>query len=193
MSARCCHEVTIGSTLRHLRAALSWGVSMGMVPAVPKMAIPRAGGARARAVSREEFDRVVDAASKASLQDSAVWIRCLQDLHLGGLRLEEGPSLSWDDVAPFAADLSGRRPAFRIEAGAQKARRHEGLLMTEDFYKLIMATPEAERVGRVFKLNGLQTGEPITSKRICRILSNIGKKAGVVVATVEKRKRVDGN
>ena len=32
----------------------------------------------------------------------------------------------------------------------------------------------------------------MTPKRVCRIVGNIGKKAGVVVATVEKRKRVDG-
>jgi len=35
--------------------------------------------------------------------------------------------------------------------------------MTEDFYRLIMATPEVERVGRVFKLDGLQTHTPITA------------------------------
>ena len=64
--------------------------------------------------------------------------------------------------------------------------------MTEDFYNLLMETPEAERIGKVFKLNGLKTGTPITPKRVIRIVGNIGRKAGVVVATVEKRKRVDG-
>ena len=44
----------------------------------------------------------------------------------------------------------------------------------------------------MFKLNGLKTGTPITPKRVIRIVGNIGRKAGVVVATVEKRKRVDG-
>ena len=45
--------------------------------------------------------------------------------------------------------------------------------------------PEAERHGRVFKLNGLQTGEPITAKRVGRIVSKIGKAAGVVVNKAE--------
>ena len=61
--------------------------------------------------------------------------------------------------------------------------------MTEDFYNLIMETPEAERVGEVFKLNALRTGLPITSKRVIKIVGNIGRKAGVVVAAPEKRGR----
>ena len=185
-------EVTIGSNLRHLRAALSWGVSVGLLPAVPKMVIPRVGGARARAVSGEEFERMLAVVPKVRPQDSAAWIRYLRGLHLGGLRLEESLALSWDEDAPFAIDLSGRRPAFRIAAAAQKARRDERLPMTEDFYHLVMETPEAERVGRVFKLDGLKTKTPITAKRVCRLVSKIGRKAGVVVATVEKRKRVGG-
>jgi len=61
--------------------------------------------------------------------------------------------------------------------------------MTEDFYNLIMETPEAERVGKVFKLDGMLTRTPITPPRVSLIVSAIGKKAGVVVATVEKRRR----
>jgi integrase len=185
-------EVTIGSTLRHLRAALSWGASMGLLPAVPKMVIPRAGGARARAVTAEEFDRMLAVVPKVRPQDAAAWVFYLRGLYLGGLRLEESLALSWEEDAPFAIDLTGRRPAFRIEAAAQKARRDERLPMTEDFYQLVMAIPEAERHGRVFRLDGLKTRSAITPKRVCRLVSKIGKKAGVVVATVEKRKRVDG-
>ena len=185
-------EVTIGSTLRHLRASLSWAVDQELLAAVPKMAIPRAGGARSRAVSGEEFDRLIVAAPKARPADSAAWAYYLRGLYRGGLRLEESLAVSWDETAPFAIDLTGRRPAFRIDAAAQKARRDERLPMTEDFYRLLMETPEAERVGKVFKLTGLKTRTPITPKRVCRIVAKIGKTAGVVVATKERRKRVDG-
>ena len=185
-------EVTIGSTLRHLRAALSWAVSVGLLPEVPKMTIPKAGGARCRAVSGEEFDRLVAVIPKVRPEDSAAWIYFLRGLYLGGLRLEEALALSWDDDAPFAVDLTGRRPAFRIEAAAQKSRRDERLPMVEDFFNLIMETPESERGGKVFRLNGLQSSTPITSKTVCRLVAKFGKAAGVVVATVEKRKRIDG-
>ncbi len=185
-------ESTIGSTFRNLRAALSWGESVGLLSAVPKMFIPRAGGAKARAVSGEEFDRMIAAVPKVRPHDVTAWIRYLRGLYLGGLRLEESIALSWDDDAPFAIDVTGRRPAFRIEAAAQKARRDERLPMTEDFYNLIMETPEAERVGMVFKLLSPKTGCAIAPNEVGRIVSAIGRKAGVVVATVEKSKRVDG-
>ncbi len=185
-------EVTIAATLRHLRAALSWGVDQGLLPAVPKMVIPQAGGAKGRAVTAEEFDRMVAAAEKVRPDDSAAWVHYLTGLWLSGLRLEESLGLSWDQDAPFTIDLTGRRPAFRIYAEAQKARRDERLPMTEDFYGFIMQTPEAERHGRVFRLNGVKSNCPITTKEVCRIVSAIGRRAGVVVATVEKRKRVDG-
>ncbi len=64
--------------------------------------------------------------------------------------------------------------------------------MTEDFYNLIMETPESERIGKVFRLDGTFTGTAITPLRVCRTVSEIGKVAGVVVATGEKRKRIDG-
>jgi integrase len=100
---------------------------------------------------------------------------------LSGLRLEESLALSWDQDAPFYADLSSKRPAFRIYSEAQKSGRDEVLPMTPDFAQWLMQTPESERHGRVFKLNGLQTGKPITPKRICRLVSKFGKAAGVVV------------
>ena len=60
--------------------------------------------------------------------------------------------LSWDQEAPFQVDLTGRRPAFRIYAEAQKSGRDEVLPMTPDFAQFLAETPEAERVGPVFNL-----------------------------------------
>jgi len=175
-------ETTIGTILRHLKAALSWARSQGLLTEVPTMSIPRAGGARSRAVSGEEFDRMLAAVPKVRPDDSAAWVRYLTGLWLSGLRLEESLALSWDEDAPFAIDLTGRRPAFRIAAAAQKARRDERLPMTEDFYRLVMETPEAERVGKVFPF-------PIDGWYVGQIVGKIGRKAGVVVATVQKQRK----
>ena len=119
-------ESTIGTTLRHVRAALSWAVDQGLMPAVPKMSIPRAGGAKGRAPTGEEFDRLVAAVPKVRQEDSAAWIRYLRGLYLGGLRLEESLLLSWDEDSPFAVDLTGRRPAFRIAAGRRRPAAMSG-------------------------------------------------------------------
>ena len=178
-------DITLASVLRHLRPALSWAVSMGMLPKVPELHPPKKCKGqilmRGRPITAEEFDRLLAVVPKVRPQDSAVWIHYLTGLWLSGLRLEESLALSWDQDEPFTVDLTGRRPAFRIYAEAQKARRDEILPMTPDFAQWLLQTPEAERVGRVFKVNGLKTGRPITPKRVCRLLSKFGKAAGVVV------------
>ena len=53
--------------------------------------------------------------------------------------------------------------------------------MTPDFAEFLLKAPKDQRTGPVFKLNGVQTGKPMTPKRIGRVVSAIGKKAGVVV------------
>jgi len=178
-------DTTITSVLRHLRPALAWAVSMGMLPKVPDMHAPKKAKGqtlmRGRPITAEEFDRMLAVVPKVRPDDSAAWTRYLTGLWLSGLRLEESLALSWDQDEPFAVDLSSRRPAFRIYAESQKARRDEILPMTPDFAQWLLQTPEAERSGRVFNLIGLQTRGPITPKRISRIVSKIGKKATVVV------------
>jgi integrase len=185
-------ETSIASVLRHLRPALVWAVSMGMLPAVPKIEMPRkAKGqtlARARAVTTEEYERMIAACDKARPQDAAAWKRYLTGLWLSGLRLDESLRLSWELEDGFIVDFSGRRPAFRIYAQSQKSRRDEILPMTPDFAEWLLAsTPEGERGGRVFKLDGLRTGKSITPKRVIKIISNIGRKAGVVVNKADEK------
>ena len=53
--------------------------------------------------------------------------------------------------------------------------------MTPDFAEFILQTPDQLRNGRVFKINGLYTGKPMSDKRVSRVVSDIGKKANVVV------------
>ncbi len=204
-------DTTLGKTLRHLRAALSWAVSVGLLVKVPEMHPPRAGKgqslARGRAVTTEEFERILGKVAaglvdvgksarhrkgppKRKVQHKPVevapavvesWRHYLRGLWLSGLRLEESLALSWDQDEPFAVDLSGRRPAFRIFAEAQKARRDEVLPMTPDFAEFIAQTPEAERHGRVFKLVGQRGGRPMTPAKVGVIVARIGERAGVVV------------
>ena len=49
----------------------------------------------------------------------------------------------------------------------------------------LLKTPDQQRLGLVFTLEGLQTHRPMTPKRIGRVVSAIGKKAGVVVNKAE--------
>jgi integrase len=185
-------DTTLCTHLRHLRAALSWAKRMGMLAEIPVIDFPRPGKAKGRSILGEEFDRMIDAASKVRPDDTPVWQRYITALWLSGLRLEESLILSWDEDAPFSVNLQGRRPSFHIKAEAQKARRDEVLPMTPDFAQWLLTTPEAERVGPVFKLTDVRNGQPLTKHQVGQNVGFIGHTAGVVVATVEKRKKVDG-
>ena len=79
-------------------------------------------------------------------------------------------TLSWDQDAPFQVDLTGRRPAFRIYAEAQKSGRDEVLPMTPDFAQWLLQTPEAERVGRVFKLMAEHVQQADGTREVGRIV-----------------------
>ena len=54
--------------------------------------------------------------------------------------------------------------------------------MTPDFARWILQTPEEDRHGTVFQVPGLLDGTPLTPRRVSRIVSKIGEKAGVVVS-----------
>jgi len=182
---------TIAAHLAHLRAALSWAHGRGLLAVMPKVEKPRRAKGQAfmrgRPINAEEFDRMLAVVPKVRPYDAAVWQRYLRGLWLSGLRLEESLALSWSPDAPFAVDLTGHGPVFRIRAEAQKARRDEEIAMAPDFAEMLLETPAAERRGRVFRLDGLTTGRPLTSKRVSKLVSKFGERAGIIVNRTRKK------
>ena len=179
-------ETTIAHHLRNLRAALRWAQSMGLMTKAPAIQMPKIPKGqtlmKGRPITGEEFDRMLAAVPAERPHDAALWQQFLMGLWLSGLRLDEGCTVSWEEEAPFSVDLSGKRPVFRILAGAQKARRDELLPMTPDFADWLLKTfPEAERVGKVFKLTTTRGGESFIPAQVGKIISHIGEAAGVVV------------
>jgi integrase len=184
-------ETTIATHLRHLRAALGWAVSMSMLAKLPEIKMPkRAKGLtlmRGRPITGEEFERMLTAVTSVRPRDAQTWIHYLNGLWLSGLRLEESLQLGWDEDSPLSIVLGGRHPKLRIYAEAEKGHLDRLLPMTPDFAEFLMRTPPEKRTGAVFRIAGLQTGRPMTAKRICRIISKIGEKAGVVVNRSEDK------
>jgi integrase len=178
-------DATVAKTARHIKAALRWGERQGMLAKAPLVEIPkRQKGAKlmkGRPIIGEEFDRMIAAVPKVRPNDAPAWERLLRGIWLSGLRLGEAVALSWEQDAPFYADLTGKHPRFRILGEAQKSGRDEVLPMTPDLAQFLQATPEAERVGPVFKLTNRTTGKPFTATEVCRIVSDIGRKARVIV------------
>jgi integrase len=181
-------ETTIAHHLRHVKASLRWAERQGMMPKAPSIEMPKAAKgqslARSRAVTTEEYERMLAAVAKVRPDDAPAWQRLISAAWLGGLRLGELVALSWDE-GPFSVDLSGKRPGFRILAEGQKSGRDEVLPMVPELAELLFATPEAERQGRVFRLIDQRTHKPLTVHQIGRVVGKIGRKAGVVTNKAE--------
>ena len=89
---------------------------------------------------------------------------------LSGLRLSEALALSWDDDAPISVCTTGKYPALRIQAEAQKKHRDELLPIAPEFAEFLLAVPEADRHGLVFGIYG-ENGQPLSTKRASRYIS----------------------
>lgn len=119
-------ETSIACHLRHIKSALNWAVSIGLLTKMPKIEMPRRAkgvAMRGRPIVAEEFERMIATVPKVRKRDPGNWQRFLTGLWLSGLRLGEALALSWDEDAPFAMDLSGKHPRFRIWAEAEKGHR----------------------------------------------------------------------
>ncbi|MBA4106846.1 MAG: hypothetical protein C0485_13930 [Pirellula sp.] len=115
----------------------------------------------------------------------------LRGLWWSGLRLGEALQLSWEADAPITVHLDGKYPKLRIWAPAQKSKRDGLLPIAPEFAEFLLATPEDERVGLVFGIEGPKPGKPLSTKRASRYVSAIGAKAGVVVTQDVGRSKVD--
>jgi integrase len=183
-------ETSIATHLRHLRAALSWAKTMGFIAKLPDIQMPkRAKGRklmRGRPLTASEFAALLKAVAAVRPDDAPAWIRLLNGLWLSGLRLTESSIVSWDDDSPFAIDLSGRRPRFRIYAEAEKGHEDRFLPMTPDFAEFLQNTPQADRSGIVFPLFSC-TGKLLTAHTIGELVSAIGEEAGIIVNKAKQK------
>ena len=102
------------------------------------------------------------------------------------IALEESLKLTWDGDGAFTIDLSGKYPQFRIYAEAETSHMDRLLPMTPDFAVSLLATPKSERTGYVFRLGGKPTKQ-LSGKRVCRLVSEIGRKAGIIVRRQSRR------
>ena len=181
---------TLARHLRHIKACLRWGERQRLMVKAPAIEMPKLPKgqslAKHRAVTAEEFDRMLAVVSKVRPHDAPAWERLLRGLWLSGLRVSEAVALDWND-GPFVLDTTRKHPAFRIEAEGQKSRRNELVPTVPDFIEWILAeTPEAERVGKVFPMISPPTGKPFPVHSVAQIVSAIGRKAGVVVGQTDK-------
>ncbi len=129
--------------------------------------------ARSRPVTLEEFERILTCVPKVRARDPELGVSFLKGLWEGGFRLEELVRLSWDSGQPLSIDAAGKFPLVRILSEGEKAHHDRLQPITPEFWDLLCETPLEKRYGPAFPL-------PCGSKRACRIVSDIGRRAGVV-------------
>jgi integrase len=197
-------EDTIKSYLGSIQALLAWAVDvrlLGAAPALPKIQRAKKTGGnsrmKGRPLSEAEFERMIQATPLVVGQMSAPsWQHWLRGLWLSGLRLEESLNLWWDREDMWSIDLSGEYPMLRVPRHLEKGFTDRLLPIAPEFGDFLLAVPERDRHGPVFRLAGVQNpsgrGRTRTADRVTdadwvsRIGSRIGRKAGVAVDTSAK-------
>jgi len=178
-------EDTIAGNLAHLKAALRWAATMGMVHNVPKVVMPRrAKGNKAmkgRALVGEEFERMQTVAPLVVGTPAAdSWDHLLRGLWWSGLRLEESLNLSWDVPDTIRIDTSGRFVMLRINAANEKGNRDRLYPVSPEFADMVLAVHESDRTGHFFQPLG-KRGGVLKYHAVCKVVCAIGKRANVVV------------
>ncbi len=185
-------EDTIRSILAHIKSALSWAVEqklLSRLPAFPKIRrVKKTTGApmKGRPITAEEFDRMLAAVPDVVGPDHAPdWQRYLRGLNASGLRLEESLDLRWDDDGRIRPRfVEGQHPVLVIPAECEKGFTDREHPMAPEFAIMLQEVPAERRKGFVFRLNGRgHGGGRLKSNAVSKIVSDIGKAAGVKVYT----------
>ena len=185
-------EPTVCGYMRAVRAALSWARKRGWLEALPQVQMLQLdkGEMRGRPLVGEEVDRMLTVTPKIvgdSVADS--WTYLLRGVVNSGLRLGELMNFSWDIPQTIQPRWGrGRLPVLWFPGYLQKNKKTETVPMVPWFEEFLHETPLDERTGWVFEPGSLQVqlGRPIQQERpdaewVGRVVSRIGKKAGVIV------------
>lgn len=182
-------DATLFGSLGHLRAAFAWGKEQGWLPEMPVIRKPTIDDdepTRGRAVTAEEFTRIIAAVPEVVFGKAAEWQHLIEGLYLSGLRLGEALSLSWDIPGTIHVDLTGEYPMLNIPRMQQKKRKAELWPVTPDFAEFLSRVSVTARTGFVFQCR-MPLKDATTFRRpdtIGKVISEIGEKAKVVVDSV---------
>ena len=182
---------TVFSHMRSVYAALNWAKKKKWLTEVPQIDLVQVEQTmKGRPLVGEEVDRIL-AATTDIVGDLAApsWIYLIRGLVASGLRLSELMNLSWDIPQTIRPDWRrGRLPTLWFPAYRQKRKRTEDIPLVPWFDELLQETPEGNRTGWVFEPVSLTVNqkqktytERLTTTHVGRVISRVGKAAGVIV------------
>ena len=170
---------TINSYMRTILAALSWAAEQQMIPHCPKLRVAKQSKKKAkkmkgRALTLEEYERMLSAAEVVRKKDADQWKYLLKTLWWSGLRLSEALKLSWDWKDPFAVSLDVKYPRYVIDGDAQKSGKSEMLPIAPEYVGMLREFIRSDREGLVLDW-------PFTLTWTKKVISSIGAEAKVKV------------
>lgn len=180
-------EATLRTYLAHLRSALNWAASMKLLTNVPAIKVPRRAGRskkmKGRPLTEAEFDALLNATEEIVGSAATLpWKRLLQGLWLSGLRLSEALLLYWDRPDRLCVVPDGDYLMLAIPGELEKGNRDRVLPIAPEFSLFLDETSGKQREGPVFPLiDGRGSPRTFTMQSASKIISNIGKTAGVEV------------
>lgn len=180
-------EDTIKKNLRHIGAALRWGVQFKYLPFCPSLPKIRRGHkskeAKGRPITEVEYRAMLGAtAAEVGNAAEASWRELQTGLWLSGLRLAEACQLRWDRGPWISVDISDpQRPVLLVPGKRQKSGEEQRLPLTPDFGAFLAGIAPDDLSGFVFNPRGAKGGRANAVSDVGRTISAIGESAGVVV------------
>lgn len=183
---------TVRGYLKSIVAALNWAFEQDWLPSrvtCPKVKTSK-NPMKGRPISASEFQRMLDVTPLVVGDEAAEsWKHVLWGLWESGLRIEELMNVSWDKTRTIRPVWEAERfPVLSIPAAKQKNNTNEEIPILPGFENVLLGTPVPKRKGWVFNPMSLQLklGRKVRHKRpdadwVGKVISRIGKKAGIVV------------
>lgn len=187
-------EATYAGYARQISAALGWAVDMGMLhkrPRMPRQQRYRTERAKGRAVTDDEFQKILDAIPEVVTPERvASWEHYLRGLWWSGLRLEESiEELHWTREDKMRVELGGKHPLLIIRAEGEKGYQDREYPVAPEFGMFLRATPESDRVGYVFNpVPQAVRGTRPSCLTVSRTVIKICQKAGVMATPHDLRR-----
>lgn len=204
-------DISIKTYLAHLRSALNWATTMGLIqqtPIFPKFKRARAVKImKGRPITADEFQSILEAVPEVikvntnfnggeKKKETVVssWKFYLLGLWFSGLRLTESLNLSWDSDEGLMIDLHTHRfPMLRIRAEAEKGNKDRLMPIVPEFAEFLLNVPEEHRTGFVFNpLHERTLYQRLTPLAVSKKIVDIGEAAKIVVSEKGNRDRETG-
>jgi len=164
---------------RTLRAAIRWAARYDLIDRAPYIAVECEEVPRSDGIQPVDFKRLLAAVPEVRPKDTAYWSRLLRGLSTCNLRINELRRLSWDPGSKIRIDGADVYPLIRFHPKSHKSQKRRIQVILPQFWDVCRETPMDQRTGHVFPVPNGRGGQ-LSNKRLVRIISDIGKAAGIV-------------